>query len=511
MTDAQTLDSEENPAWVLEPPDSVETSPPVDTLAQELPFDKLTWQNFERLCLRLASMDGDVEYCRLYGTAGQEQGGIDIYIRRTSTTKYATWQSKRHKSFNSAKIDAAVAEFLAGEWAGKSDRFVLCVQASLRSTGTADKIEECACRLREKGIDFQALDGEHLSQRLKSLPEIVCDFFGVAWVERFCGRQAVEVVSKRLTPSEFRSLKSKLLACYVSHFASVDPGVLSLVSAPTSGKRQLQLPERFVGPDLTQQAEVFADEPPPSQQQSALASDPALGEGVARQLVARIEDQPREEKTRISVENWIGNASHDIVLGLAGAGKSTLLRFIALDMLSESPRFIGLRRRFPDFLPVWVSFAFWTKLIAAGKDRCSLTLSHAARVAATPTLKAALLRCVEGNHLAFWAASALVDLWGATDEEVHSALNRAAEQPIVKRQNIAHVLPLVMADKDRCRHLLLEIVGGDDKNRIRADFALQGIRLLGIDASNREATIACLPGATMRSDLLLGMKFAKLS
>ena len=79
-----------------------------------------------------------------------------------------------------------------------------------------------------------------------------------------------------------------------------------------------------------------------------------------------------KEKTRIAAENWIANANHDIVLGLAGAGKSTLLRFIALDMLSESPKFVALRRKFPDFLPVWVSFAFWTKLIAADKDRCSL-------------------------------------------------------------------------------------------------------------------------------------------
>lgn len=203
MTDAQALDSEENPAWVLEPPDSVEVNPPVETLAQELPFGELTWQNFERLCLRLATIDGDVEYCRLYGTAGQEQGGIDIYVRRRSTTKYATWQSKRHKSFTLAKIDEAVAAFLPGGWTEKSDRFVLCVQASLRSAGTADKIEECARRLREKGIDFQTLDGDQLSQELKSLPEIVCDFFGVGWVERFCGRQAAEAVSKRLTHRNF--------------------------------------------------------------------------------------------------------------------------------------------------------------------------------------------------------------------------------------------------------------------------------------------------------------------
>lgn len=43
-----------------------------------------------------------------------------------------------------------------------------------------------------------------------------------------------------------------------------------------------------------------------------------------------------------------------------------------------------------------------------------------------------------------------------------------------------------MADKSECRRLLLEIVASGD--RIRADFALEGIRLLGIDAADREAT-----------------------
>jgi hypothetical protein len=171
--------------------------------AQELPFGEITWQNFERLCFRLASLDSDVEYSRLYGTAGQEQGGIDIYVRRTSTTKYATWQSKRHKSFGPAQIDAAVTEFLDGPWAEKSDRFVLCVQASLRSTDALDKIEECAARLRGTGIEFQPLDGEQLNLRLKSLPQIVFDFFGFAWVERFCGGQAVEAVANGLHRPNF--------------------------------------------------------------------------------------------------------------------------------------------------------------------------------------------------------------------------------------------------------------------------------------------------------------------
>lgn len=74
-------------------------------------------------------------------------------------TKYATWQGKRHKSFGPAQIDAAVTEFLDGPWAEKSDRFVLCVQASLRSTDALDKIEECAARLRGTGVEFQPQDG----------------------------------------------------------------------------------------------------------------------------------------------------------------------------------------------------------------------------------------------------------------------------------------------------------------------------------------------------------------
>jgi NACHT domain len=372
MTAVQTLDIAEDPVWLLDLPESAEAAPPVDTLAQELPFGQLTWQNFERLCRRLASLDGDVEYCRLYGTAGQEQGGIDIYIRRRSTAKYASWQSKRHKSFNPAKIEAAVEEFLAGEWADKSDRFVLCVQASLRSADVLNKIEESARRLRENSIEFLPLDGEELSQRLKSLPEVVFDFFGLAWVDRLCGRQAAESVTKRLTPSEFRCLKSKLFACYESHFGSVDPGVLSLLNAPPSGKKRLRLSERFVEPDLTREAEVFADEPQAVQQQAAPQSELAFGKEERPPPFSRISDQPRREKTRISLENWLINANHDIVLGHAGSGKSTLLRFIALDMLSQSPRLIALRSQFPDFLPVWVSFAFWTKLLAADKDRSSL-------------------------------------------------------------------------------------------------------------------------------------------
>jgi hypothetical protein len=173
-------------------------------------------------------------------------------------------------------------------------------------------------------------------------------------------------------------------------------------------------------------------------------------------------------------------------------GDRQVAKLIATDLTNQYPHCIfdredlrDLAQHFKDDPIVVPALERW---VIKHRPDDAYMLSHAARVSATPTLKAALLKCVERNRLAFWAASALVDLWGAADEEVHATLNRAAEQPINKLQYIAHVLPLVMDDKKRCRQLLLEIVAGDDKEIVRADFAFEGLRLLGIDAADREAT-----------------------
>lgn len=234
------------------------------------------------------------------------------------------------------------------------------------------KIEECAAKLRDRGIEFLPVDGEQLSERLKSFPQFVYDFFGLGWVERFCGKEAARSVEKRLTPAEFRDLKARLSACYAAHFLSVDPGVLSLAATKTGGQRQLPLAERFVSPDLSEQTDIDAEEPAAEPGPTIPQYDPETGLEYSPVPTVRIEERPRRERTRVTLENWIVAAKYEIVLGLAGSGKSTLLRFTALDMLSASPKLVDWRKRMPDYLPVWVSFAFWTKLIAADKDKCSL-------------------------------------------------------------------------------------------------------------------------------------------
>jgi len=73
--------------------------PPGQTRTQLLPLHSLSWENFERLCCRLAARSGDVADCRRYGISGQNQQGIDLYIRHSSRPSYSVWQCKRHETF----------------------------------------------------------------------------------------------------------------------------------------------------------------------------------------------------------------------------------------------------------------------------------------------------------------------------------------------------------------------------------------------------------------------------
>jgi hypothetical protein len=86
-------------------------APPTVTRVQVLPLGDLIWENFERLCYRLANRGGDVEDARIYGERGQAQEGIDLYVRRASGD-YATWQCKRYQEVTTTDLKNAVTKFL---------------------------------------------------------------------------------------------------------------------------------------------------------------------------------------------------------------------------------------------------------------------------------------------------------------------------------------------------------------------------------------------------------------
>lgn len=182
-------DETEIPADLLDPPSAPYPELPIETAEPRLPVGGLTPLQFEQLCVRLARQEGHPRRCRRYGKPGQKQYGIDIYSR-LANARYVTYQCKRYATFTSADVTDAVAKFLSGPWAARSDRFVLCT-----SDDSADdrKVQEEVERQTDSlaaltpPIAFEFWDAEELSDRLRDEPDIVRQFFGPHWFRRFLG------------------------------------------------------------------------------------------------------------------------------------------------------------------------------------------------------------------------------------------------------------------------------------------------------------------------------------
>jgi hypothetical protein len=188
------------------------------------------------------------------------------------------------------------------------------------------------------------------------------------------------------------------------------------------------------------------------------------------------------------------------------SGDAGLAQIIINDLLHEYPRCIledeeasALARHFKKNSIIVPALEKW--ITSSDHRRDAYTLAKIAEVALTPLIKSLLLGCLEDEQsLAVWAASALVEQWGADDEQVRGALLKSATLPVSERQNVAHVLPRVMDDKAQCRRLLLEII--DAKDNTRADFALQGLRHLGINASDKKAADCVFARGYQRESVL---------
>lgn len=189
-------------AGLLSPPRSLVKTPPVETRIQELPYDKLEWDNFERLCARLVVCEADVEVCRPYGTQGDVQEGIDIYAKVFSSERYTVYQCKREKHFEPAKIKNAISTFLQGDYVDKSETFVLCTMESLQGRKRTDEIEKQRTELKNRGIAFEVWDTFQLNIKLKEQPQLVCDFFGATWVKAFCGEEYLAQIKVHPPPKK---------------------------------------------------------------------------------------------------------------------------------------------------------------------------------------------------------------------------------------------------------------------------------------------------------------------
>jgi hypothetical protein len=104
---------DEDLRYLRTPPESSVVQPPTRTRPQLLPFEELKPRDFERLCLRLADAESDVEYAQLYGVPGQRQDGIDVNARRRDGS-YVVYQARRVETITPGAIKGVVDDFLAG-------------------------------------------------------------------------------------------------------------------------------------------------------------------------------------------------------------------------------------------------------------------------------------------------------------------------------------------------------------------------------------------------------------
>ena len=370
------------PVWLEAPPDGSLPAPPVETLEQGLPFDKLSWKDFERLILRIVRRESDIEDCFLYGASGQAQDGIDILaVHRDQPSQRVCYQCKNVVAFSPSDIVAAIDKFLSGKWADRTNRFVICATVSLESTQQQDELDRQRQRLAERAIALSVWDGAQagaLSERLKNSPDLVDDFFGRPWVERFNGKEAAASLGDRLNGYELQNLQARLLQLYSTIFAQHDPGLR------IDGERSVDYRARYVHADVTERAEVAVAPPDPDRQQSrgddeaavppdpdrqqsrgAYEADVAQGQRQIREMDGRpsADRLPPHESRRPALQ-WLQDHRDCVVLGEPGYGKSALLRYLTLSILQPDTTAPDLLSpQYFNHLPVWISFARLTDAV----------------------------------------------------------------------------------------------------------------------------------------------------
>jgi hypothetical protein len=355
-----------NNSYIYERP-SPQVNPPVNTKSQLLPFNELSWEDFERLTLRYAKSFGNIEdSAALYGRKGQKQDGIDIYARKNSTNEYAVYQCKRYKSFSSRDIKDAIEEFVRGGWYEKSSLFYLCVSCDLTDTKTSLEIEEQSTRFIADNKRLIVLDRNSFSLELKEHPEIVIDFFGRAWLKRFIGSEIFESLDARLDPVEVEEYKNNLGDFYKLLFDIHESSITNL-----SGDNSIpEFESRYIVPDVEKSIQIYGSKGGPERKNLNRYSEGSLNDGRLESLEESrgrgTQDRLLDIKIerRIPAVEWLSVEKNSILVGGAGSGKSSLLKYIALSLLGiyevDDTDFVESRG---DLIPVWLPFGYWTSLL----------------------------------------------------------------------------------------------------------------------------------------------------
>ncbi|WP_223775367.1 hypothetical protein [Streptomyces sp. 135] len=156
---------------------------PVIGKLEILPFNDLSWEDFERLQWRVMRDVEGLRHAQLYGDRGQEQYGLDI-VALASDGSGTALQSKKYRRFGAAEIRAAVNKFRMTVRPFSVDRLIIGVAATVRSVRAVEELAVQRQALHPIGLELW--DAQELSYLLRGRPDIVIEFFGMPTAEAFC-------------------------------------------------------------------------------------------------------------------------------------------------------------------------------------------------------------------------------------------------------------------------------------------------------------------------------------
>lgn len=345
------------------PADHIPDYVAVCSVKMTLPFAELSWENFEKLCYRLAGKDADIESHSLYGRTGQAQQGIDIFARKRNG-RYNTWQAKRYKKYTPHDLNSACATFRSEGWVAKTDIFYIAVQCQVDDVTLQNAIEKQAESFRAQNIILKVLGGHDLCVTLREHPDIVLEFFGRECAKQFFGDTVSQDLLHKLDGGEILKVRSQLLKVYQAGFELLDK---IPVNAPTPLSEHpvepISLLERFSAPDvlLRENVKNHAPEKKPAEKNTSAHDQHSLD----RYSPSRSEENRQDEYRRAPILNWLAESDQLAVIGHAGTGKSTVLRCLALDLLGKQNHFTHVAKKWGRHLPLFISFAKWVRLTEA--------------------------------------------------------------------------------------------------------------------------------------------------
>ncbi len=188
---------------------------------------------------------------------------------------------------------------------------------------------------------FEAVDGTQLSEKLRSHPEIIHDFFGPIWLKAFAGEEVAANLKRPLEVQRVTALRRRLAEIYEARIQQLDPGL----NVDPARRDTRDIRKRFVLPNVDPVNPFL--EPPLEPEDGSVE---AYGEHDHAWQFDEYSDPGKPVDFRrppnelpvtpaVAFDDWLLQGERALLLsGAPGSGKSTVLRCLALRNLSTTLR-----------------------------------------------------------------------------------------------------------------------------------------------------------------------------